>query len=48
LFGGQIRGKGDGFLSPYLSDFDGIEGVMDRRLNEAEISAEAGTTSRSI
>jgi hypothetical protein len=40
--------KGYGFLSLYLSDFDDVEEVIDRRLNEPDISAEAGTASRSI
>jgi hypothetical protein len=40
--------KGDGFLSPYLSDFDDAAWVIDRRLKEPDISAEADTTSRSI
>jgi hypothetical protein len=38
----------DDFLSLYLCDFDDVDWVIDRRLNEPDISAEAGTTSRSI
>jgi hypothetical protein len=32
----------------YLLDFDDVEGMRDRRPNEPNILAEAGTASRSI